>query len=85
MAEPARRRTAARPSPTVPVRISVPLDAEDHAKLCAAAALQQRDRSALAAEILRDGLKGLVAIFDRRKSAGRVDLADEGIDGIDAA
>jgi hypothetical protein len=84
MAEPTRRRAAVRPSPNAIVRTSVPLDVETHAKLCATAALQQRDRSAVAAEFITEALRGLV-IFDKRKNPGPVGSDSEGIGGADAA
>jgi hypothetical protein len=50
------------------VRVSVPLDARNHAKLCALAALRSADRSTTAAEILMNGLKGVVVIDPRSKT-----------------
>ena len=44
------------------VRISVPLDSRNHARLCALAALRSVERSAVAAEILKRGLKDVVVI-----------------------
>jgi hypothetical protein len=84
MAEPTRRRAAARPSPSAIVKTSVPLDVETHARLCAAAALQQRDRSALAAEILTDALRGMCTIIDKRKTADPAS-SDCGEDRVTAA
>lgn len=54
-----------------PVRLSVPVDVRTHARLCAVAALRGVDRSTIAFEILRDGLKDVVVMDSRRKS-GRV-------------
>lgn len=84
MAEPTRKRAAVRPSPSVTVKLSVPLGVEDHAKLCATAALQQRDRSAVAAEILADALRGIV-IIDKRRSSDPVGSDNQGIGGTEAA
>jgi hypothetical protein len=42
------------------VKLSVPLPVADHAKLCWVAATRRVDRSALASEILRRGLKAIV-------------------------
>ena len=83
MAEPTRRRAAARPPVNAVVKTSVPLDVETHARLCAAAALQQRDRSALAAEILSEALRGIV-IIDKRRSGDPVG-SDYGERSTDAA
>ena len=44
------------------VRISVPLDSRNHARLCALAALRSVERSAVASEILKRGLKDVVVI-----------------------
>lgn len=84
MAEPKRTRAAASTPPSAVVRVSVPLDAGTHARLCAAAALEQRDRSALAAEILTTALRGMVTIIDKRKGDGPASSDSEGI-GADAA
>jgi hypothetical protein len=45
------------------VKLSVPLPISDHAKLCWVAATRRCDRSQVAAEILRRGLK-LIAMKD---------------------
>ncbi len=66
-----RRKTATAPDGR-PVKTSVPLDVGTHARLCALAALRGMSNGALAAEFIRDGLKGIVVI-DRRKPAGHVD------------
>ncbi len=79
-----RGKASANPPTSAIVRISVPIGVGDHAKLCAAAALQQRDRSALAAEILSRALRG-IAIVDRRKPSDTSEPDDEDIGGADAA
>jgi hypothetical protein len=62
------------------VKTSVPLDVGTHAKLCAAAALRGVDRSALAAEFVREGLRG-VMVIDKKKSADHPDESDRRNDG----
>jgi len=57
------------------VRVSVPLDAKNHAKLCAISALRSVDRSTTAAEILVAGLKDVVVI-DSRKKTDLVEVKD---------
>lgn len=84
MAEPKRSRAAASTLPSAIVRVSVPLDAGTHARLCAAAALEQRDRSALAAEILTTALRGMVTIIDKRRGDGPAS-SDSDVDRPDAA
>jgi hypothetical protein len=51
-----------------PVKTSVPLDVRTHAKLCACAALRGVDRSSLAAEFIKAGLRDVVVLDSRRKS-----------------
>jgi hypothetical protein len=70
-----RRRTAASAAPLPSVKTSVPLDVETHAKLCGLAALRSVDRSALAAEFIRNGLRGVV-LFDKRKGSDHTDTSD---------
>lgn len=53
------------------VRVSVPLDSRNHARLCALAALRSEERSAVAAEILTAGLKDVVVIDPRSKKDDR--------------
>ena len=50
------------------VRVSVPLDSRNHARLCALAALRSVERSAVAAEILKRGLKDVVVIDPASKT-----------------
>jgi hypothetical protein len=57
------------------VKTSVPLDVETHAKLCGLAALRGVDRSALAAEFIKVGLKG-VLLIDKRGGSDHVDDSD---------
>ena len=63
-----RRRTPASAAARPPVKTSVPLDVNTHAKLCAIAALRGVDRSALAAEFIRAGLRGVLVIDKRNGS-----------------
>jgi hypothetical protein len=57
------------------VKTSVPLDVRTHAKLCAAAALRGVDRSALAAEFITAGLRGVVVI-DQKGDSDHTDISD---------
>jgi hypothetical protein len=57
------------------VKTSVPLDVETHAKLCGLAALRSVDRAAMAAEFIRNGLKG-VLLIDKRGGSDHVDGSD---------
>ena len=85
--KPTARRKTADKSPSKPVKCTVLLDVETHTKLAASAAMKRMDRSTLAASILREGLRGIVA-FDRhapRKPADNADLSDDGIGGTEAA
>jgi hypothetical protein len=50
------------------VKASVPLDVGTHAKLGTAAALRCGDRSTLAAEFIRVGLKDVVVMDSKRRS-----------------
>jgi hypothetical protein len=74
-----RRRTAASAAAITPVRTSVktsvPLDVETHAKLCGLAALKGEDRSTLAAEFIREGLRGVI-LFDKRKGSDHTNSSD---------
>lgn len=70
-----RRRKQAPAAPQRTVKTSVPLDVETHAKLCGLAALRSVDRSALAAEFVREGLKGVV-LFDKRGGSDHVDSSN---------
>lgn len=56
----AKIRAAAQPPASKTVKLSIPVPVEVHARLCATAALQQRDRSEVAAEILERGLRHVV-------------------------
>ncbi len=58
------------------VRVSVPLDSRNHARLCALAALRSVERSAVAAEILTSGLKDVVVIDPRSKKADQGEIKD---------
>jgi hypothetical protein len=70
-----RRRTSASAAPQKTVKTSVPLDVETHAKLCGLAALKGVDRSAMAAEFIRVGLRGVV-LFDKRGGSDHVEDSD---------
>jgi hypothetical protein len=63
------------------VKTSVPLDVETHAKLCGLAALRGVDRSALAAEFVKNGLKG-VLLIDKRGGSDHVDSSDRRVEGL---
>jgi hypothetical protein len=76
-----RKGVATHPSKTV--KATVVVDVDLHAKWSAAASLRGMDRSAWAAEVLAEALKGLL-IIDRRKGSGRVDSSHE-VDRVDAA
>jgi hypothetical protein len=73
------------------VRVSVPLDSRNHARLCALAALRSAERSAVAAEILTAGLKDVVVIDPRSKEdRGKINdrqgmVSDVDNSGADAA
>jgi hypothetical protein len=58
------------------VRISVPLRAEDYARLSAFAALAGIDRGAAAASMILTGLKG-IGIYNRRKVADQANPAGD--------
>jgi hypothetical protein len=83
-----QRRAAAFARP--PVKTSVRLDVRTHAKLCACAALRSVDRSTLAAEFIRAGLRDVVVMDSRRKSSRanderRSEEEDETIDDEEKA
>ena len=59
------------------------VDVELHARWSAAASLRGMDRSAWAAEVLAEALKGFL-IIDRRKGSGRGESVSE-VDREDAA
>lgn len=79
-----RRRTGAGADSPKLVRISVPLRAEEYARLSAYAALSGIDRGAAAAAMILAGLKGIV-VMDRRKSPGPVNSTGGDIGGGEAA
>lgn len=56
----ARTSKSVQPSASKTVKLSIPISVADHARLCALAALQTRDRSIVAAEILASGLRHVV-------------------------
>ena len=74
--------TTAGPSDRPPVKTSVPLTVETHAKLAALSALSGEDRGALAAKMIEEGLRGML-IIDKRRSSGKGDSPDPE-DSIDA-
>lgn len=74
----ARPRKAASTQDDRPVKISVPIGVETHARLSALSALRRMPAGALAAEFIRDGLKTAGVVVVRRKSAEEVDLAGQG-------
>ena len=82
--ERSRRQKSADWPDRPPVKCSVLLDVETHARLAAVAALRGCDRSTIAAEAIREGLRGGAA-FDRGSQTDPVKLAGEGISGVDAA
>jgi hypothetical protein len=61
------QRQEANPQSSRVVKASVPLDVDTHVRLAAVAALRGVDRGALAASLIRDGLKGLITIIDKQK------------------
>ena len=67
-----------------PVKTSVPLDVDTHSRLAAMASRRRMPASALAAEFIKAGVRSIIVI-DRAKSAGRVIVDDEVIDGNEAA
>ena len=66
------RRNASQPASQI-VRVSVPLDRGAYAKLCGLAALRGVDRSAIAASILRAGLRNVIGV----REVGEVPGHDE--------
>ena len=73
--KPSRKRKPAATLPSKPVKCTILLDVETHTKLAAAAAMRRCDRSTYAAEILREGLRGIVC-FDRFASGKTADHVD---------
>ena len=76
-----RRRKAAAPPARKPVKATILVDVETHARWAAAAALRGVDRSAFAVAALQEALKGVV-LFVRENSP---DEADPSIGGDVAA
>lgn len=70
-----KRRKSTDPSTRKQVKTSLLVDVELHAKWSAAASLSGVDRNAFAVGVLTEALKG-VFIIDRRKTLGRVVVAD---------
>lgn len=70
-----RRRKTAVPQTERTVKATVIVDADTHVRWAAAAALANMDRSAWAAAVLREALRGVVVV-DRRKTAGQPDTSD---------
>jgi hypothetical protein len=83
LSEPPKRKQAT-PPVRPPVKTSVPLDVGTHAKLCAVSALRGVDRSRLAAQFIRAGLRGVVVIDKRIASeqSGNGDGLDQNDDVI---
>lgn len=78
-----RRRKPASPAKRRTVKTTVVVDVDTHSRWALAAALRGLDRSAWAAEVITEALKGLIVI-DKRKSSASVDLSDE-VDRVEAA
>ncbi len=64
-----RRRKTAVPSTERTVKATVVVDVDTHVRWAAAAAMANMDRSAWAAAVIREALRGVV-VMDRRKTAG---------------
>lgn len=74
-----RRRTPAGAPARKPVKASILVDVELHAKWSAAASLRGMDRSAYAVEALRVATKGIIVIDKSRKLADDVEPSVGGI------
>jgi len=83
--QPPKRRGPASPPAKKFVMASVKLDVATHARVAAAAALSQIDRSTWIAKAINEALSGIV-VFDRRapKGSGESD-PDTGLDRQDDA
>jgi hypothetical protein len=75
-----RRRKPASPSTARSARVkaTVMLDVSTHAKLAVAAALRGMDRSTYAAELIAEGLRGVVAFDKKLKPADQEEHPDTG-------
>lgn len=78
-----KRRGSAEPTTRRTVMASVRIDASVYTKVGVAASLEGIDKSAFMSRVITQAVQGIV-VFDRRKSAGAVTVADEGI-GTDEA
>jgi hypothetical protein len=70
-----RRRKIAVPQTDRTVKATVIVDADTHVRWAAAAAMANMDRSAWAAVVIREALRGVIVV-DRRKTAGQPDAND---------
>jgi len=71
---PRRRRSAATPNAKT-VKATVIVDVDTHVRWAAAAAMAGMDRSAWAANVLREALRGVVVV-DRRRNPGPAEIKD---------
>lgn len=74
----ARPRKAASSPSDHPVKLSVPIGVETHARLSALASLRRMPAGALAAQFIMDGLKDAGVIVVRRKSSEEGNLSGQG-------
>ena len=72
-----RRRSPAGATARKPVKASILVDVELHARWSAAASLRGMDRSAFAVEALRSACKGIIVIDKSRKPADDADPSGE--------
>lgn len=70
-----RRRKSAVPQVERTVKATVVVDVDTHVRWAAAAAMANMDRSAWAAAVIREALRGVV-VMDRRKTSDRSDLSN---------
>ena len=75
-----------------PVKMTVVIDGDTYVRLAALAAMNRCDRSAQVVQFIREGLKGQVAVIDKRKPrqldlAGSVDRVNpsSNVESSDAA
>lgn len=70
-----RRRKSAVTQEARTVKTTVVIDADTHVRWAAAAAMANMDRSAWAAAVIREAVRGIV-VMDRRKTSDRSDTKD---------
>ena len=79
-----RQRKSADAEVSRTVKVSVPLDVRNHARLCGVAALRGMTVSAFAAEAIKTALRG-VTLIDRHGSGDTADRAESSCQGKGSA